>query len=97
MLERDLEAKIVSHCKQRGLLIYKFSSPSNRGVPDRIIVGMGKVMFLEIKSAKGRLTALQERELARLREAGVRAEAVNDYQIAVELIDDFFGAGEDVI
>jgi hypothetical protein len=61
MLEREIEQYLVKRCKQLHLLCYKFSSPSNRGVPDRLILGPnGFHCFVECKSDTGRLSALQE-------------------------------------
>jgi hypothetical protein len=39
---------------------YKFVSPSNRGVADRLVVlPGGRVWFVEVKKAGGRLSTLQ--------------------------------------
>lgn len=60
MLERDLEAKVIRYAKSRGCLIYKFSSPSHRGVADRIVIApQGVVGFLELKRPGETPTALQ--------------------------------------
>ena len=41
MLEKEIERRMVQMVKQRGGLCYKFVSPSNPGVPDRIIIMTG--------------------------------------------------------
>jgi len=64
MLEKQIESKVVKKAKELGFLTYKFSSPSNRGVPDRIFISPhGEVFFIEFKSEKGRLTKLQEKTI----------------------------------
>ena len=51
MLEKQIESKVVKKAKELGFLTYKFSSPSNRGVPDRIFISpYGEVFFIEFKS-----------------------------------------------
>jgi hypothetical protein len=90
MLEKHVEAKIVRHCKSMGLLAYKFSSPARRGVPDRLIVGRGKVLFLEVKSAGNKPTTLQLHEMDILNKAGVYATWADNAQTAIEIIDDHF-------
>jgi hypothetical protein len=70
MLESQLERKLVEWCRKEGILTYKFSSPSHRGVPDRIFLYEERTMFLELKRAGNKPTALQLRELATLQEAG---------------------------
>jgi hypothetical protein len=49
MIEKDVEnhlVKQVKHCKGH---IFKWSSPGNRGVPDRIVFINGQVWFIELK------------------------------------------------
>ena len=88
--ESALEKKVVAHCKARELLTYKFSSPAHRGVPDRIIMGGCKVMFLELKRPGQKPTPLQERELSRIRNAGVHAVWAPSFELAAQFVDDFF-------
>lgn len=88
--EALLESKVVSHCKRNGILCYKFCSPSNRGVPDRVLVKAGRVLFLELKALSNRPSALQFRTLEKLREQGVVATWCDNYETAVQIIDDHF-------
>ena len=89
MLESQLESKVVKLCKLYGLTTYKFSSPSNRGVPDRIIISNGSVMFLELKQRGKKPTRLQLHEINRLREAGCKADWADNYDTASSLIISF--------
>lgn len=86
MLESELEAKVVKLCKLHGLITYKFSSPSNRGVPDRIIICKGSVLFLELKQRGKKPTPLQLHEIERLRSAGCKAEWADNYETASNII-----------
>lgn len=71
MTEKALEAKFVKECHKRGLLTYKFVSPSNRGVSDRIVIGKhGIVGFYELKRPGQYPTALQAQFLFKMRERG---------------------------
>lgn len=79
MTEAQLEKKLVAFCREHGLLTYKFASPSHRGVPDRIIMGGGKVMFVELKRPGNTPTALQERERRRITDHGVCAFWTDDW------------------
>lgn len=89
--ESSVEAAVVRHCRARGLYCRKFKSPSNNGVPDRIICGGGRVMFLELKREKlGRTTALQDYEIGLLTKAGMHAIVAYGRDNAIEAIDDFF-------
>ena len=61
MLEKDIETYFVKSVKAMGGLAYKFNSLSNRGVSDRIVVlPNGEAWFIELKTERGRLSALQK-------------------------------------
>ena len=70
MLERQIEAHLVKKVKELGGIAYKFVSPANRGVADRVVVlPGGGVVFVELKTATGKLSPLQEQfaqEMTRL-------------------------------
>ena len=49
----------MKRVKALGGHAYKFVSPSNRGVADRLVVLPGVVWFVEVKAEGGRLSPLQ--------------------------------------
>lgn len=60
MLEKDIERYFVKRMKDKSCLTYKFVSPGNAGVPDRIIITPnGWVFFVELKCPGGKLRPLQ--------------------------------------
>ncbi len=63
MLEKQIEQYLTRRAKEEGFLSYKFSSPGNRGVPDRILVGNGSVYFVECKAPTGKLSPMQQRTI----------------------------------
>ena len=66
MRERDIEKLLVEEVKKLGGRAYKWVSPGNDGVPDRIVVFPGKApVFVELKTDTGKLTRLQEVQLGR--------------------------------
>ena len=70
MKESDIERHLVWHVERAGGRAYKFTSPSQRGVADRIVcLPGGDVWFVELKAPRGRLSPLQKMfadEMARL-------------------------------
>ena len=62
ILEKDVEAFLISEVRKIGGVIYKWSSQNVRGVPDRVIVLPGGiVVFVEVKrSSKASLTIHQK-------------------------------------
>ena len=58
-MEKHIEQHLVREVKKRGGVAYKFSSPSHRGVSDRVVCLQGQTWFVELKQPKGELSALQ--------------------------------------
>lgn len=86
LVEKDIERKAVLAANKLGWLSYKFASPAHRGVPDRLFIKDGQVVFIEFKTPRGRVTKLQERELAKLREAGIVAEVARSVEEALAVL-----------
>lgn len=71
MKEKDIEKILVGEVKKLGGRAYKWVSPGNDGVPDRIVVFPDRPpVFVELKSDTGKLSPLQEVQINRLRELG---------------------------
>ena len=71
MLEKQIEDAVCRYARDKGVLAYKFTSPSRRAVPDRMFIAPGGVVwFAEFKQTGKKPTAPQEREHARLRDQG---------------------------
>lgn len=70
-LEKDVESKWCATAKRHGWKAYKFSSPGNSSVPDRMFIRNGFVFFIEFKRPGGKATANQIEEHKVLREKGM--------------------------
>ena len=93
MLEKQIEAKVCEYARERGLLVYKFTSPARAAVPDRLfILPSGKAFFVEFKREGQKPTPAQEREHHRLRQHKVSVfviDSVADGKAMVDLMVDF--------
>ena len=70
-MERDVEKRLGAGVKLRGGRSFKWVSPGNAGVPDRIIVmPSGRVIFIELKEVGGRLSRQQELQIRKLQNLG---------------------------
>lgn len=71
MLEKELEEKFVEKVKASGGRAFKFVSPGNGGVPDRLVVlPGGHIGFVELKQKGKKPTKLQNLQMKRLKELG---------------------------
>lgn len=71
MLERDIEKVLVREVRKLGGRAYKWISPGNDGVPDRIVVFPNRPpVFVELKAENGKLSALQKVQIKRLQDMG---------------------------
>ena len=77
--EEYLEEKLVKKVKALGGRAYKFISPGNSGVPDRLIVLPGnKIGFAEMKRSKGgRISNLQKVQIRFLRSLDCNCEVLS--------------------
>lgn len=76
--EKYIERKLVEKTKALGGRAYKFVSPGNSGVPDRLIVlPGGKIGFAEMKRPGGRASKLQKNQIQFLRNLDCKVEVLS--------------------
>ncbi len=87
MAEKDIERFLVNGVKKLGGVAYKFVSPGNAGVPDRLIVMPGgRVYFVELKTDAGYATVLQKRQMDRLLRLGCDVNLVRGLDEVMALL-----------
>jgi hypothetical protein len=85
--ERKVKDKIVAILKRYGAY-YFFPATygmGRAGVPDIIVCFNGLFIAIECKAGKGKTTALQDRELAAIKQAGGISTVINETNI--ELVE----------
>lgn len=58
-LEKDVEKRFTRKIKTAGGHSWKFASDNTRGVSDRVVIFHGRVIFVELKRVKGKMSPLQ--------------------------------------
>ena len=90
MRESAIEKAICQHAKDVGILQFKFTSPNRAGVPDRIFLFPNrKVIFMEMKTPKGRLSRLQENEIRIIHKYGHCVYVVDSVKQGKEILDSY--------
>jgi hypothetical protein len=90
MLEKTLEKKVGDYVKSQGGLFYKFSSPSLRAVPDRLVIlPENKIFFIEFKQKGKCLSKLQQVRVNEIRRTGALVYVVDDVESGMYLINSF--------
>lgn len=89
MLEKEVEKFLIREVKKIGGISFKFISPGNAGVPDRIVIlPSGKVIFVELKTDKGKLTKLQEVQIKKISDLGADARVLRGIERVEEFINE---------
>lgn len=82
--EKDVEKYLCKKIKELGGKAYKFVSPGNAGVPDRICIipagDKAKVLFVEVKKPGGKLRPQQRMKIKELCDMGADCRIVDSYE-----------------
>ena len=87
MSEIDIEQYLVIKVRQCGGKAYKFVSPGNSGVPDRLVIfPNGEVIFVELKASGKVPTVLQTAKHKELRKLNQKVLVIDNKQLIEDLI-----------
>lgn len=90
MKESELERILIDEVRNVGGKAFKWISPGNDGVPDRIVViPPGRIVFVELKADKGRLSPQQKIQISRLRGLGADVRVVKGMGSLIEFFRSF--------
>ena len=89
--ERDIEKYLTARVERLGGVAFKFVSPGNDGVPDRLVIlPGGRILLVELKASHGRLRPIQVWQQERIRRRGVEVHTV----WSREQVDELLGGGD---
>jgi hypothetical protein len=89
MKESAIESKLVRMVRDRGGLCYKFVSPGNPGVPDRIVITpAGRTIYVELKTEVGRLSNLQKWQRSELEKRGAEIRVLRGLDQVKEFVSE---------
>ena len=91
MKESSIEAKLVRMVRAKGGLCYKFVSPGNPGVPDRIVITpVGRTIDVELKTEVGRLAAVQKWQQEEMRKRGAEVRTLKGLDQVRAFVEEVF-------
>lgn len=88
MSEKEIENYLVRKIKNKKGVAYKFTSPGNSGVPDRIcMLPNGKLFFVELKSPGKKPRALQVNQIRKITDLGQRVYVVDSKEMVDRVLE----------
>lgn len=84
--ENLIEGYLVKQAKKYNIFCCKFVSPSTNGVPDRMLIKNGQVIFIETKSSTGKLRDIQKVVIKSMREHGATVYVANSKKQIDEIL-----------
>lgn len=84
---RDVREPVIEHAKRFGILARRLVMLNRRGYPDTTFMKNGIVILMEFKDVDGGLSLLQEREIAKLRKAGVTVYVVDSVEDGIAILN----------
>lgn len=95
MTEAQIENRMVRMVRERGGLCYKFTSPNNPGVPDRIVITPdGRVIWVELKTLIGKLRPIQKWQIEEMRKRGQDVRILHGWPAVKEFIEEVLPDGK---
>jgi len=90
MRESEIEKILVNEVRRLGGRAYKWVSPGNDGVPDRIVIfPEERPVFVELKTDTGKLSALQSVQIKKLKDLGQQVEVVKGINGLSQFFQDY--------
>ncbi len=98
MRESEIERRLVQQVRKHGGLCYKFTSPGNPGVPDRIIITPdGRTVYVELKTEVGHLANIQQWQIAEMRRRGADVRVAKGLPAVQQLVAELFGGANHAV
>lgn len=93
MLEKEIEKYLKKRISEIGGRAYKFISPGNTGVPDRLVcLPRGRVVFVELKAPGQKPRPLQIHQMGMLKLLGFRVEVIDSREQVDAFVQSLGGA-----
>lgn len=94
-MESKLEDYFTWKARVSGMMAIKFTSPGLAGVPDRILIADGRVLFIELKAPGRKPRKLQNAVVSRMRAHGAKCYCISTMEQADRMLAELRGSTSD--
>ena len=84
--EKIIETSVCMFASIHGWSVYKFVSPNNRGVPDRLFMRAGTIIFIEFKATGKKAKPLQQLRMNEIEAQGFRCYVVDNIEMGKDIL-----------
>lgn len=86
--EKDIESYLRDEIKKLGGIAYKFISPGNAGVPDRLVLlPEEEIYFVELKAPGKKTRKIQDKQIGKIKNLGFRVFTIDSKDQIDHFID----------
>ena len=89
-IEKDVEERLRKGVEKAGGKCWKWVSPGNAGVPDRIVTIDGRTIFIELKTDTGRVRPTQKVQIRNLQKCGQDVRVLKGMKDVEEFLKELF-------
>jgi len=82
--ESKIESKVCKYAQSKGWLVFKFVSPGNTGVPDRLFLKDGKAVFVEFKAPSKKISDQQNYVINKIRSQNFLVIILDNFEACYE-------------
>lgn len=80
MREAEIQSKIIARLKEAGWFVTKLITTTTNGIPDLLCIKSGRVIFIEVKSATGKIAPLQAYRIGQIKKQGIEVIVTNNIE-----------------
>ena len=86
--EKDLQRYLILRAELHDIFARKVQAVGHTGFPDMFLARSGRIVLVELKSpsGKGRLSKKQEKEIERLKNAGITVHVIDTFERVDDVI-----------